>query len=114
MGAAGSGQLQVVKQLWIQLWREIFGEPPPLADDSELLCRVLLESLPLAPPYEPGPPRPALRDNISPSAHPRECGDPGVFAGLRAIKTIHEPHEPHEPHEHANTDPVREVREVRG
>jgi len=55
-----------------RLWREVFGEPPPLADDHDLLTQVLVESLPLAPPYElgrrpgaggqqvsPGPPSPA-------------------------------------------------------
>lgn len=35
------------------LWRAIFGEPPPLADDTELLGRILIESLPPAPPYQP-------------------------------------------------------------
>ena len=36
-----------------RLWREVFGEPPPLADDPALLTRVLVENLPPAPPYQP-------------------------------------------------------------
>ena len=36
-----------------RLWRAVFGEPPPLADDAKLLSRVLVENLPLAPPYQP-------------------------------------------------------------
>jgi hypothetical protein len=47
------------KGLWTRLWREIYGEPPPLADDPQLLSRILVESLPQLPPYEIGklPPR---------------------------------------------------------
>jgi hypothetical protein len=36
-----------------RLWREVFGEPPPLADDPQLLSQILVESLPPAPPYQP-------------------------------------------------------------
>ena len=35
------------------LWRDVFGEPPPLADDSRLLTQILVENLPPAPPYQP-------------------------------------------------------------
>ncbi len=35
------------------LWREVFGEPPPLADDLHLLGQILVENLPPAPPYQP-------------------------------------------------------------
>jgi hypothetical protein len=42
------------KSLWTRVWREIYGEPPPLADDPDLLSRVLVESLPASPPYELG------------------------------------------------------------
>ncbi len=35
------------------LWRTVFGQPPPLRDDSALLTAVLVEMLPNAPPYEP-------------------------------------------------------------
>ncbi len=37
-----------------RLWRNVFGEPPPLANDARLLAQVLIESLPPAPPYRPG------------------------------------------------------------
>lgn len=47
------GQSRNVRSLWTRLWREIYGEPPPLADDPELMSRILVESLPLAPPYRP-------------------------------------------------------------
>jgi hypothetical protein len=36
------------------LWREVFGQPPPVIGAPRLLSRVLIQSLPLAPPYEPG------------------------------------------------------------
>ena len=65
------GQFKDVRSLWARLWREIYGQPPPLADDPKLLSRILVESLPPAPPYELGRP---LK-----SAHPRESGDPGFF-----------------------------------
>lgn len=45
-------------QALAHLWRRLFGEPPPLASDPELMIRILVESLPPAPPYELGqPPR---------------------------------------------------------
>lgn len=34
------------------LWRQVFGEPPSLAAPMDLLCKILVENLPLAPPYE--------------------------------------------------------------
>ncbi len=39
-----------------RLWRQVYGEPPPLADDRQLLGQILVESLPKAPPYELGAP----------------------------------------------------------
>jgi hypothetical protein len=51
------GELDIfkdAKSLWTRLWREIYGEPPPLADDPQLLSRILVESLPPLPPYELG------------------------------------------------------------
>ena len=42
-----------MRDLMTRLWREVFGEPPPLADDLELLGKILVESLPPAPPYQP-------------------------------------------------------------
>jgi hypothetical protein len=62
------------QSLWARLWREIYGEPPPLADDPDLLSRVLVESLPPLPPYEIGkrPKRPETSDE--------ESGEPGLTA----------------------------------
>ncbi len=42
-----------MRDLLTHLWREVFGEPPPLADDRSLLGRILIENLPPAPPYQP-------------------------------------------------------------
>ena len=53
------GQSKGVQSLWARLWKEIYGEPPPLADDSQLLIRILVESLPPLPPYELGRKAPA-------------------------------------------------------
>jgi hypothetical protein len=36
------------------LWIQVFGEPPPLVGAPRLLTRVLVQSLPPAPPYELG------------------------------------------------------------
>lgn len=47
-------QFRGAQSLWARLWREIYGEPPPLADDHQLLSRILVESLPPLPPYEIG------------------------------------------------------------
>ena len=65
------------QSLWTRLWREIYGEPPPLADDPDLLSRVLVESLPPLPPYEIGR---KLPTGSPKSAHPRE-GKDGQQAG---------------------------------
>jgi len=59
-----------VRSLWSRLWREIYGEPPPLADDPQLLSRILMESLPPLPPYELG------KSPAASAARPRERGDP--------------------------------------
>ena len=42
-----------MRDLMTRLWQEVFGEPPPLADDVRLLSQILVESLPAAPPYQP-------------------------------------------------------------
>ena len=42
---------------WARLWRICFGQPPPLKGDDAMLARVLIESLPCAPPYQPKPAR---------------------------------------------------------
>ena len=42
-----------MRDLMTRLWQEVFGEPPPLADDVRLLSQILVESLPPAPPYQP-------------------------------------------------------------
>jgi hypothetical protein len=63
------------KSLWTRLWREIYGEPPPLADDPQLLSRILVESLPQLPPYELGktPTRPS--DDASDQAPADKASD---------------------------------------
>ncbi len=33
------------------LWRELFGQPPAISGEPELLARVLVDCLPPAPPY---------------------------------------------------------------
>ena len=57
-----------VQDLIFRLWREVFGEPPPLADDRQLLGRILVESLPPAPPYQPVDLRPFKRRAAAPEA----------------------------------------------
>ncbi len=49
-----SRQAFSVQDFLTLLWREVFGEPPPLADDRQLLGQILVENLPLLPPYEIG------------------------------------------------------------
>jgi hypothetical protein len=44
-----------------ELWRAVFGEPPPLAADPATLTQVLVRYLPPAPPYEPAAPAPRLK-----------------------------------------------------
>jgi hypothetical protein len=45
----------------VALWREVFGEPPAITADVDLMARVLIEHLEAAPPYRPkGAPRAAL------------------------------------------------------
>jgi len=39
----------------LALWRGVFGEPPPVEAEPELLIRLLVEHLPHPPPY--GAPR---------------------------------------------------------
>jgi len=40
------------RQAWNELWEAVFGEPPPIAVDSEMTARILVEHLPPPPPYE--------------------------------------------------------------
>ena len=39
---------------WSRLWTQVFGQPPPVTGDAALMARILIESLPYAPPYQPG------------------------------------------------------------
>ena len=55
-----------MQDLIVRLWQEVFGEPPPLADDRRLLGQILVESLPLAPPYQPVDLRPFRRRTPAP------------------------------------------------
>ncbi len=43
-----------------ELWQQVFGQPPPVIGVPSLLTKVLVQSLPQAPPYEPVP-RPPRR-----------------------------------------------------
>ena len=52
------------------LWRTVFGQPPPVTGATDLLTRVLVQSLPNAPPYRPAPPQPAAG---TPTATPEEA-----------------------------------------
>ncbi len=52
---------------WASLWLTVFGQPPPLKGDDALLARILIESLPNAPPYRPGPP--PLAEHKAPRAN---------------------------------------------
>ena len=38
-----------------ELWRKMFGEPPPITADAETLSRVLVKHMNAAPPYRPRP-----------------------------------------------------------
>ena len=44
---------------WSRLWSEVFGQPPPVTGDASLMARILIQSLPNAPPYQPRAPSPA-------------------------------------------------------
>ena len=48
---------QALQSLWVTL----FGEPPSIAADADLLIRVLGAALPAAPPYRPAEPDGAKR-----------------------------------------------------
>ena len=74
----GFEQFVDARSLWTRLWCEIYGQPPPLADDPELLGRILVESLPPLLPYELGRP---LK-----SAHPRESSDEPNGVELHAFQ----------------------------
>ena len=39
------------RKAWVDLWIAVFGEPPPVAPDDEATARILVDCLPLAPPY---------------------------------------------------------------
>ncbi len=40
------------RQAWIALWEAVFGEPPPIQAEADVMAKILIEHLPLAPPYE--------------------------------------------------------------
>jgi hypothetical protein len=40
------------RQAWIELWLAVFGEPPPIASETALAAKILVQHLPSAPPYE--------------------------------------------------------------
>lgn len=40
------------RQAWSALWEAVFGEPPPIEAEAEVTAKILIEHLPLAPPYE--------------------------------------------------------------
>ncbi len=88
-------QFALGKSIWAQLWREIHGEPPPLADDTQLLSRILVETLPPLPPYEigkapmrtetpaPGGATPAGEGPPTPACEPGHRADPAGGSGHR-------------------------------
>jgi hypothetical protein len=39
-----------------ELWCAVFGEPPPLASDPEVLTAILVDCLPAPAPYRPDQP----------------------------------------------------------
>jgi hypothetical protein len=51
-----------------ELWRDVFGEPPPVTGAPSLLSKVLVASLPPAPPYTPAPIRLAPAQPADPPA----------------------------------------------
>ena len=61
------------------LWREVFGEPPPVTGAPSLLSKVLVASLPPAPPYTPGALRPEPRPETP--ADPPSDESPGPSCG---------------------------------
>lgn len=40
------------RQAWSVLWEAVFGEPPPIQAEANVMARVLVEHLSPAPPYE--------------------------------------------------------------
>jgi len=50
----------------LALWRAVFGEPPSLDAEPELLVKLLVRHLPPAPPYGSGAPIPDDDDNGEP------------------------------------------------
>lgn len=38
-------------QAWSVLWEAVFGEPPPIRAEAEMISQVLVEHLPPATPY---------------------------------------------------------------
>ncbi len=42
-------------QEFSDLWREMFGEPPPITAESDILSKVLVKHMTPAPPYRPQP-----------------------------------------------------------
>jgi hypothetical protein len=75
---ANSEQVCRVQDFLTRLWGEIFGEPPPLADDRRLLSQILVENLPPAPPYEPVDLRPFRR--AAPGPPPEDGEDRALSA----------------------------------
>jgi hypothetical protein len=46
--------LSSAKQELEALWREVFGEPPPINAEPSMLSEILVRHLPPAPPYIDG------------------------------------------------------------
>jgi len=71
-------QVSRVQDFVARLWREVFGEPPPLADDRRLLGQILVESLPPAPPYQPVDLRAFVRRDQPGARALPSCGPSGL------------------------------------
>jgi hypothetical protein len=50
----GARGLSSAKQELEALWAEVFGEPPSINADTEMLSEILVRHLPSAPPYIDG------------------------------------------------------------
>jgi hypothetical protein len=46
------------------LWQAVFGEPPAITADLDMLARVLVQHLDAAPPYRPVP----LKSTLTPAS----------------------------------------------
>jgi hypothetical protein len=65
--------LSSAKQELEALWREVFGEPPPISAEPSMLSEILVRHLPRAPPYIARE-NPAAADRSGSADDPEEPG----------------------------------------